>query len=305
MSTQSLYYVYALLDSSKPGPFYYGKWKFAFEPFYIGKGKGRRFLAHEKIASRKEEGQYISNSHKSRKIRKLLKQGHEVKIRIIRKQLLEEQAYELEDFLVEEIGRSDLFLGPLVNQADGGVGPRGTVRKRLSKWDKVLHSMSATIQQLSMSEKDRKDISKRISKTLKATIAKIPKAEVDARVSKMLATKAAKPKRVKLETRNKLSASMKRACENKTKCSREASIHNLLKRDWVHDEEKRLARNQKLSEARYRQTASWTPRQRKEILAKQHAGVIAYHANRTPEQIRAASEARKRSWITRRTNTNQ
>jgi hypothetical protein len=40
------YYVYCLLDPQKEGKFDYGEVCFFNEPFYIGKGSGRRIKAH-------------------------------------------------------------------------------------------------------------------------------------------------------------------------------------------------------------------------------------------------------------------
>ena len=42
------FYIYALLDPRKRGPFFYKgiKFKFNYEPFYIGKGQTNRIFAH-------------------------------------------------------------------------------------------------------------------------------------------------------------------------------------------------------------------------------------------------------------------
>lgn len=68
MASNKNFYVYALLDPRKPGPFRYGRWKFEYEPFYIGKGTGSRHLAHTRRISPK-------NLPKDNKIRKILAYG--------------------------------------------------------------------------------------------------------------------------------------------------------------------------------------------------------------------------------------
>jgi len=40
------FYVYIYLDPQKPGNFSYGPYHFDFEPFYVGKGFGDRYLKH-------------------------------------------------------------------------------------------------------------------------------------------------------------------------------------------------------------------------------------------------------------------
>lgn len=78
-------------------------------PFYVGKGIGTRA--------------YRTN-HRSRWWSSIaVKYGYEVKI--IASNLLEDEAFELEMFLISEIGRSDLNLGPLVNMTNGGDGVSG------------------------------------------------------------------------------------------------------------------------------------------------------------------------------------
>ncbi len=36
------FYTYVYLDPRKPGKFVFGKYEFEYEPFYVGKGSGRR-----------------------------------------------------------------------------------------------------------------------------------------------------------------------------------------------------------------------------------------------------------------------
>lgn len=111
---KSIYYVYALLDPRKQGPFYYGNWKFSHEPFYIGKGKGTRLNAHQ--------GSKGGNKQKINKIAKIQREGYKV-IRIVKiNNLIETKAYLYEEKLVTKIGRLDLKTGPLTNLTDGGIG---------------------------------------------------------------------------------------------------------------------------------------------------------------------------------------
>ena len=43
---KQIYYVYAYLDTRKPGHFIYQNYKFEYEPFYIGKGRANRLYKH-------------------------------------------------------------------------------------------------------------------------------------------------------------------------------------------------------------------------------------------------------------------
>jgi len=59
------FYVYALLDPRKPGKYEYGDICFLYEPFYIGKGTGRRIRNHYYTRN------LIPNTPKNRKIKKI------------------------------------------------------------------------------------------------------------------------------------------------------------------------------------------------------------------------------------------
>lgn len=112
-------YVYALLDPRKPGPFYYGHWKFSHEPFYIGKGKGNRVHDHM--------GQYGKSlkSMRTNIIIKLEKLNLKPIISIKKNKLTHKQSLLLEIKLISLIGRKDLGFGPLANHTDGGDGASG------------------------------------------------------------------------------------------------------------------------------------------------------------------------------------
>lgn len=114
------YYVYVLLDPRKPGVFKYGNWKFDFEPFYVGKGKGIRAYEHlTKVVGR--------NLHKNRKINKIILEGLQPEVCFKKVELSETEAHLLEIKLIAKIGRNDLGLGPLTNLTDGGEGMSGRI----------------------------------------------------------------------------------------------------------------------------------------------------------------------------------
>ncbi len=122
------YYVYALLDGSKPGNYQYVDYYFDYEPFYIGKGKGKRI----------KDTLYDKASFKKNKISKLKRNN----IKIISLKLLEglsnEEALFKEIEIISIVGRRDFKKGPLVNTTDGGDGRSNSphseeVRKKISK----------------------------------------------------------------------------------------------------------------------------------------------------------------------------
>lgn len=92
-------------------------------PFYIGMGKNKRYLSHLKEA--KSNPIPTSGEHKLNIIRKLIRDELEPIIIIVEGNITREQAAELEIFLIAEIGRKDLELGPLSNLTNGGDGNVG------------------------------------------------------------------------------------------------------------------------------------------------------------------------------------
>lgn len=85
------------------------------EPFYVGKGKdGRAWI----------EGR---NTHFNNVIAKLKRNNLEPTVEIVKENISNEEAKELEIFLIAYYGRADLGLGPLTNQTNGGEGTSGRV----------------------------------------------------------------------------------------------------------------------------------------------------------------------------------
>jgi len=115
------FYVYALLDPRKQGDYVYGEYRFNYEPFYIGKGKGDRCFQHFRYYRLKK------NSPTCNKIKKIKAAGTNPIAIKIKENLSEEVAFELEKKLIGTIGRKDLDMGVLTNITNGGDGPSGVV----------------------------------------------------------------------------------------------------------------------------------------------------------------------------------
>ena len=114
------YYVYIYLNPLKDGNYNFGKYRFDYEPFYVGKGKNKRCLTHL----------YVIDNQNSLKQRILNKIRMNNKIPIIiklRENITEYTAFRLEKYLINRIGRRDLKLGSLSNLTNGGDGVSGTI----------------------------------------------------------------------------------------------------------------------------------------------------------------------------------
>jgi hypothetical protein len=102
------------------------------EPFYIGKGQGRRAYAHGN-----ETRQY--NSFKENVINAIIEAGGKHGVEIIEWFETEDEAYSKEIYLIEKYGRRDIDEnGILVNRVLGGGGVTGRVvsdetRKKISE----------------------------------------------------------------------------------------------------------------------------------------------------------------------------
>jgi hypothetical protein len=106
------FYVYALIDPRNE------------QIFYIGKGKGDRYLEHikeiqelEKDHSERKKG---LNLNKIERIKEIVNSANELKYKFIAEKLSEEAAYVLEEVLVERFGRELLKNGQLLNLEPGG-----------------------------------------------------------------------------------------------------------------------------------------------------------------------------------------
>ena len=106
--TEGSYYVYVL----------FRPWDGS--PLYVGKGKGQRWLDHE----RKKTGH--RNKHLINTIRKAKAAGLEIPKIKVRENITNDEAIEIEIALIAAIGREE-YGGPLVNLTDGGEGTSGII----------------------------------------------------------------------------------------------------------------------------------------------------------------------------------
>lgn len=124
---ENIYYIYVYLNPTIPGDFQYDDLRFAYEPFYVGKGRGTRFKHHLSVAIGSRKMQRNENRHKIHTIQKILSVGKEPIVEFLHLELTESQAETLEREYIQKIGRKIFSTGPLTNIADGGAF-KGSVR---------------------------------------------------------------------------------------------------------------------------------------------------------------------------------
>ena len=119
------FYVYVLVDSSKPGKFSYSNYTFDYEPFYVGKGSNARVLCHFRGIDLSQEEfikKHSTNKGKNKRIWNINKDGFQKCVYILEDNLTEEESFNLEKRMIQAIGRLDMGAGPLLNRTDGGEG---------------------------------------------------------------------------------------------------------------------------------------------------------------------------------------
>lgn len=111
-----LYYTYVYLNPLKPGNYNYDSYSWNYEPFYVGYGKGKRYLDHMLPC----RYQRTKNKTKISIITEIFNAGKEpIIIKVIKN---EEKlvAINEEIKLISLIGRLDKKTGPLSNMSNGG-----------------------------------------------------------------------------------------------------------------------------------------------------------------------------------------
>ena len=112
-----IYYVYVLLDPRKPGSYKYENLlEFPYEPFYVGKGKGKRCFEHLKLSKSMKHDTPLY-----KKIRSICKTHNGYLIAKIIRDVSESVAYEHEIDLISVL-RKEREGGVLVNVTSGGEG---------------------------------------------------------------------------------------------------------------------------------------------------------------------------------------
>lgn len=128
------YYVYIYLDPRKP-PFTKDNLVLPHEPFYIGKGKGKRAWMHLKESQAKNS----NNRLKKGKLERIKASGFQPIILFYRENLEEPDAMVLEAELIKTVGTKwnikGIPRGPLTNMTSGGDGwsPAEELRERYSR----------------------------------------------------------------------------------------------------------------------------------------------------------------------------
>jgi len=110
------FYTYIYFDP-RTKKYSFGQFEFEHMPFYIGKGKENRYIAHLKDAENLNK-----RSPKLVRIRELKAQNLLPIIVIVQNNINEKDAFALEVKLIKTIGRLDKNKGPLLNCTDGGQG---------------------------------------------------------------------------------------------------------------------------------------------------------------------------------------
>jgi len=125
------FYVYVYLNPLKCGNFLYGSFKFKYEPFYVGKGKGKRNVFHTQVSDKR-------NLLKQRILNKIKTKSRKPIIIKLYENLSEASAFRLEKCLIKMIGRRDLKLGTLANLTDGGEGGSGIIYTRKRRESMII-----------------------------------------------------------------------------------------------------------------------------------------------------------------------
>ncbi len=114
--SEDRYYVYAYLHPKFPGEYIYGNFKFDYAPFYIGKGVNSNISSYQRLFSHLYYNPKKMKSDKHKTIDKIKKEMNRLPIIIkVIENVSEEISFDVENFLIEKIGRIENRTGMLTN----------------------------------------------------------------------------------------------------------------------------------------------------------------------------------------------
>jgi len=124
METTKKYYLYVFLNNLKPGNYYYEKYNFEYEPYYIGVSNTDTYYVREEVHIKyaKLKQDVCNNKLKMNIINKIIKNGLEPIYLKIEENLSKEEAFEMEKMIIKIIGTKIGKSGPLSNISLGGDG---------------------------------------------------------------------------------------------------------------------------------------------------------------------------------------
>lgn len=228
--TRNNYYVYVYLDPRKEGKFQYGNLLFGYEPFYIGKGVGNRLYKHISKYYLKKE----SHLYKTRRIKKLIRLGYDLKnnfITKIKENLSDQESFILEKYLIRTIGRKNLNKGPLLNSTDGGEGTSGRI---VSEKEKEIHRLCALGNKNCLGRITTNEIKEKISKSEKGKfVSKETRKKISLALSGRKCNKALYKSRAEKMKGNKLGLGYKHNPETLEKIRQSSLERNGLKRPII------------------------------------------------------------------------
>ena len=134
------FYVYVYRDS-------------AGNPFYVGKGKGRRFRQHLHACHNPKRRSYRTMFYT--KLRKMARLGEKPVIDTIKDNLTEEDAFQWEKHYIALWGRRDIKTGCLCNHSDGGEGQTGHRHSEESR-QKMREVQTPRLRELAQAQRGKK-----------------------------------------------------------------------------------------------------------------------------------------------------
>lgn len=205
-------------------------------PFYVGMGKGHRWLVHERNAYRGDSG----NPHKDNIIISMLSNDMKVPKRKIVKNISEEEALKIEANIIASIGR-EIDGGPLVNILPGGAENRTGVKHNSDTRIKISNTLKGRIfsretrEKMSVAGKSRYSNPEERMKTSETTKGKTRSTETRAKISEIARKRVRSP-----ETRAKQAESLKRTWALKGGHSLESrtKMSEALTRSWAERKER-------------------------------------------------------------------